>query len=122
MSNLEQALADVFADLVLAVLLELAHAESDVVEHGHAVEKGRPLKEKAEAEPLPGQLLVAFDDETQRRLLAAAIPVGMEGGGQFIEIESNAMGLVGRGGGLDLAGPLGDQADQGKLAGVAQTI
>src|SRR5690242_2690536 len=70
----------------------------------------------------PGQLLVAFDDKTQRRLLAAAVPVGMEGGGQFIEIESNAMGLVGRGGGFDLAWPLGDQADQGKLAGVAQTI
>src|SRR5512138_3556774 len=57
----------------------------------------------------PGQLLVALDDETQRRLLAAAVPVGMEGGGQFIEIESNAMRFVGGGGRFDLAGPLGDQ-------------
>ena len=48
--------------------------------------------------------------------------MGMEGGGQFIEIESNSMGFVGGGGGIDLARPLGDQADEGQLAGVAQTI
>jgi hypothetical protein len=48
--------------------------------------------------------------------------MGMEGGGQFIEIESNPVGFMGGGGGIDLARPLGDQADEGQLAGVAQTI
>ena len=48
--------------------------------------------------------------------------MGMEGGGEVVEIEGDAMRLVRRGGGLDLARPLGDQADQGEFAGIAQTV
>ena len=45
--------------------------------------------------------------------------MGVEGGGEVVEIEGDAMRLVRRGSGLDLARPLGDQAHQGKLAGIA---
>ena len=54
--------------------------------------------------------------------VAAAVPMGMEGGGEVVEIEGDAVRFMRRGGGLDLARPLGDQADQRELAGIAQTV
>src|SRR6185503_13653510 len=75
-----------------------------------------------QCETSPGELRVALDDEAQRRLVPAAVPMGMEGSRQVVKIEGDAMGLVGGGSGLDLARPLGDLAHQRAFAGIVQTV
>ena len=49
------------------------------------------------------------------RLIFSPIPVGMEGAGEIVKIEGDAMGLMGLGRRLDLARILGDELHKGDL-------
>src|SRR6185437_12764952 len=68
-----------------------------------------------ESEPRHGQILGASLDKAQARFVLALVPQAVEGGGDLLQIEGDAMRLMRLGRALDHARPLREEADQRDL-------